>query len=730
MALLILFLVASIFHTHAFHFNRLQSSNRIHVYSLLTRDTLFMKRDTFANEDAGIILDDFSQIVESIQLYQRLFGETKIPSKFEVPAENPWPFHLHGLRLGKRLEKLSSSSEFLKFHPEKVEALKKVGFDPTVKNLVDDWDILLETLQAYKRIYGDLRVTVKFVVPDNEAWPRLSRNSKLGLRVASIRSAGRYVKDHPERKAILDEMGFEWKMRENTHKQQINNDNFDKVYEALVLYKEIVDDDLEGIPVEFVVPSESPWPEHLWSLKLGVHVQSFKSSDKYLFNNEERAKKLLELGIDSSPKSDRVSYTKRRFDTVYDALVVYKQLHGDLVVPQSFVVPASEPWPEHTWDLKLGVRVSAIRCQGVLISNSQERRDMLTSLGFVWEMQSPASAKKRKMNSAEFTEGDLEDEGALISSPEDVMDKEKRVEENLAKRKAALSLQKLEADSRTSLSVPLNEPFAPTTQNSRRNMKFELTKMFEPNPYREIASEAIREYMKGREYSDDPTIRRKAHFEGYLTAYDFNRAISFAINPDDVTAMKTIGYRMLEFGRFNWNKVVEALAIYKSHHGHIDVPIDFHIDDSIIASSVGFDESFEGLMLGEAVESLRIGDVDGLEDPVRKRELDALGFVWGDLEDYQRYRFLPMFIGLRLYKHLYGFSVPHSDFVVPDEPQWPCWMANMPLGEWAAAIRVQQEMVASHYPDRKDLLDALDFLWWIPPGKLPSKYYSHVLSSV
>jgi hypothetical protein len=348
-------------------------------------------------------------------------------------------------------------------------------------------------------------------------------------------------------------------------------------------------------------------------------------------------------------------------------------------------------------------------------------------------MQSPASAKKRKLSSSS-TDDDLEDESTLMLSAEDVLDKEKRVEENLVKRKAALSLQKLElADNNSgsggrSSSIPLNEPFAPTSQSGRRNMKFELTKMFEPNPYREVASEAIREYMKAREYSDDPKIRRKANFEGYLTAYDFNRAISFAINPEDVLAMKKIGYRMLEFGRFNWNKVFEALVIYKNHYGHIDIPTEFCIDETTMLS-IGFDESFDGLPLGEAVESLRIGDVDGLEDPIRKNALDGLGFVWGDLANYQRYRFLPMFIGLRLYKHLYGFPVPHSDFVVPDEPQWPCWMVDMPLGEWAAAIRVQQEMVSIHYQDRKDILDALGFLWWMPPGKLNSKYYSHVLST-
>jgi hypothetical protein len=36
-----------------------------------------------------------------------------------------------------------------------------------------------------------------------------------------------------------------------------------------------------------------------------------------------------------------------------------------------------------------------------------------------------------------------------------------------------------------------------------------------------------------------------------------------------------------------------------------------------------------GMMLGEAVAGLRIGDIDGYEDTARRKLLDAMGFVWG-----------------------------------------------------------------------------------------------------
>ena len=75
----------------------------------------------YERTDAGLVLDDFNQILEAIALFRVAYGDLDIPVKFEVPAqEPPWPSSLHGLRLGKRLEKLFTSNEFFDHHPEKV----------------------------------------------------------------------------------------------------------------------------------------------------------------------------------------------------------------------------------------------------------------------------------------------------------------------------------------------------------------------------------------------------------------------------------------------------------------------------------------------------------------------------------------------------------------------------------------------------------------------------------
>ena len=49
----------------------------------------------------------------------------------------------------------------------------------------------------------------------------------------------------------------------------------------------------------------------------------------------------------------------------------------------------------------------------------------------------------------------------------------------------------------------------------------------------------------------------------------------------DEQAMKKIGYRILEFGRFNWDSVMSGFAIYKEAYGHIDIPHEVSSDDVI-----------------------------------------------------------------------------------------------------------------------------------------------------
>jgi hypothetical protein len=78
---------------------------------------------------------------------------------------------------------------------------------------------------------------------------------------------------------------------------------------------------------------------------------------------------------------------KRWEFTVMPALAAYRDVHGDLNVPKSFVVPPEEPWPEESWGLKLGRVTDAIRSKGTYTRNQPERLQQLEDVGFVFDDQ-------------------------------------------------------------------------------------------------------------------------------------------------------------------------------------------------------------------------------------------------------------------------------------------------------------------------------------------------------
>ena len=217
---------------------------------------------------------------------------------------------------------------------------------------------------------------------------------KLGQRVAAIRSTGRYVQNNESRRKILDDMGFLWRLRVPSPGKKLDGIAFEQVYDALKVYRDEVQPDggILDMPPSYVVPDCDPWPESTRGLPLGKLVPTV-TSRSYLKNNPEAGGMLSKLGfrMDAKSASNDIRYQK-----VYDALVRYKELYGDLLVPQPFTVPEnSDDWPESTWGLRLGARVNAIRSQGTFVKSDPLRKEELDELGFVWEPPVDPNGKRR-----------------------------------------------------------------------------------------------------------------------------------------------------------------------------------------------------------------------------------------------------------------------------------------------------------------------------------------------
>jgi hypothetical protein len=208
----------------------------------------------------------------------------------------------------------------------------------------------------------------RFVVPSEAPWPEEACGMKLGHRVNDIRSHEIYVKDHPERRAELDALGFVWDDLER---------RWEEVRAALLAYQE-VNGDLE-VPFRFVVPSEAPWSEEVWGMKLGSRVDTIRSKEIFVKDHPERRAELDALGFVWDTR-------ERRWEEVHAALLAYHEVHGDLQVHWKFVVPSEAPWSEEAWGMKLGMRVNQIRSREDYVKHHPARRAALGVLGFRWNL--------------------------------------------------------------------------------------------------------------------------------------------------------------------------------------------------------------------------------------------------------------------------------------------------------------------------------------------------------
>jgi hypothetical protein len=78
-------------------------------------------------------------------------------------------------------------------------------------------------------------------------------------------------------------------------------------------------------------------------MKLGSIVHTIRDQGIYLSDDKPERKEWL----------DEIGFVwddlERRWDVVQTALRVYKEEHGDLLVPKAFEVPLSAPWAEEQY---------------------------------------------------------------------------------------------------------------------------------------------------------------------------------------------------------------------------------------------------------------------------------------------------------------------------------------------------------------------------------------------
>ncbi|GAB5370928.1 hypothetical protein AAMO2058_001535300 [Amorphochlora amoebiformis] len=83
---------------------------------------------------------------------------------------------------------------------------------------------------------------------------------------------------------------------------------------------------------------------------------------------------------------ERKDSVDEKWEQVWEALLRYRDIHGNLLIPHSFVIPEDNPeWPSNLAGLKLGQKIRNMRSVGTHIKSRPERIEMLNEIGFVWD---------------------------------------------------------------------------------------------------------------------------------------------------------------------------------------------------------------------------------------------------------------------------------------------------------------------------------------------------------
>ena len=293
---------------------------------LTNKDSLTSERKKLL-DDLGVIWDLLSQQwqknYESLITYKKEFGDTNVPYKYKTKD---------GFRLGIWLRHQRENKDSLT--PERKKLLDDLGFvwDP----LSQQWQEGYEALVAYKKEFGDTRVHLRFKTADQY---------NLGIWLHNQRANIDSIL--PERKKLLDDIGFVW----DSYDQQWQDS-----YEELVTYKKEFGD--VNVPKQYKIPN---------GYNLGEWVK-FQRAKKDLLT-PERKKLLDDIGFIWDKTKDNVEAT---WQNAYQYLVKYKDEFGDCDVSRRY--RTSDGYTLGSW-------VCTQRNNKEL---SSEHKKMLDELGFIW----------------------------------------------------------------------------------------------------------------------------------------------------------------------------------------------------------------------------------------------------------------------------------------------------------------------------------------------------------
>ena len=444
-----------------------------------------------------------------------------------------------------------------------------------------------------------------------------------------------------------------------------------------------------------------------WALR-GWHITNIGTSNsKYRYlSNFLRTKDIIDtlylataiqsLSLIGEKSIERSRFTRNvgAFSTLLQALEIYKGVNnGSLLVPSTFKVPfGSDIWPSNLWGFPLGRRVVDTRCKK--IHKSEMCRDMLDSLGFVWD---PSREKmyrtldcirvylrkypdKRLQSSFIVPHGEMgwpAQSGGYrlgaavrrLKSKKDLMQNvsETRIIEELLMSCEVLNSEKtfkVSEDDLIHLVRIFGEQYSHVDIPS--NFKVPSSYTWPEHLWGLRLGSRIADIKRGK--SGNQELRIALHALG--------------ISPSDENS------RMLRFERGSFNETIRALSVYKKMYGNLMVPSSFRVPQETSNTPWAIlGESNAGLRLGNRVNAIRAASEKRRLSPRVREVLNAMGFVWRATE----YKYQTFISVLEIFQATNGHIEVPRTFVVPGSGEaskiWPKFSRGYKLGSQLRRLR-------------------------------------------
>jgi len=331
------------------------------------------------------------------------------------------------------------------------------------------------------------------------------------------------------------------------------------------------------------------------------------------------------------------------------ALKLYHENHGDLILPRRYVIPESDIYPKELHGVDLAGTVYDMKWWQRHVKQRPDRVTELNSLGFVWERLQP---EWNLVLEGLLTYGTIY--GNLLVPSKFVI----TYDTKWPKATWGLALGNCVHRIRTR-----GEYLQGGNAWSRRDQLDSVGFIWCTREYKfEVFCRALRSYsqiveVKGNGYNTVGVMKVPSSFViptgdtkwpkeiwGYKLGEKCTavrqKQLYVKGHPGRARTLAEIGFHIAGNDNLRWLEVVHASAVYSQLHGRkLDVPLTFvvpapphRVDDRVVGSDEAWPwpEYLWGFPLGQRLKDIRLNGnyLKGKEADERRSQLNALGFVW------------------------------------------------------------------------------------------------------